>query len=85
MTVRHVINSPTFCFTEAAPVGIPDDPMERKKLMLRLWQDYGERFAVFHPDEQPLPPPDVWRPDMYELCEPQPDQDGRFDPRVIRH
>jgi hypothetical protein len=70
---------------EAAPVSIPEDPMERKKWMLRLWQEYGERFAVFHPDEQPLPPPDVWHAEMYEAYDPEPDQHVRFDPRVIRH
>jgi hypothetical protein len=66
-------------------VGIPEDPMERKKWMLKLWQEYGDRFAVFHPDEQPLPPPDVWHSDMYEPYGPEPDEDGKYDPRVIRH
>lgn len=66
-------------------MSIPEDPMERKKWMLRIWQDYGERFAVFLPDEQPLPPVDVWRSDMYEAYDPEPDQDGKYDPRVIRH
>jgi hypothetical protein len=70
---------------EAGPVGIPDDPMERKKWMLRLWQEYGERFAVFHPDEQPLPSTEVWRPDMYEPYNPEPDEKRSFDPQVIRH
>jgi hypothetical protein len=70
---------------EAAPVGIPDDPMERKKWMLKLWHEYGGRFAVFDPDEQPLPPTDVWHPDMYEPYNPQPDEKGNLDPRVIRH
>ena len=66
-------------------MSIPDDPMERKKWMLKLWQEYGERFAVFHPDEQPLPPTEAWRPDMYEPYGPQPDEKGDLDPRVIRH
>ena len=66
-------------------MNIPEDPLERKKWMLKLWQDNGERFAVFHPDEQPLPPPEVWHEGMYEPYEPEPDQDGRYDPRVIRH
>ena len=66
-------------------MGIPDDPMERKKWMLKLWQEYGERFAVFHPDEQPLPPTEVWHADMYEPYDPEPDEQGNFDPRVIRH
>lgn len=66
-------------------MSIPDDPMERKKWMLKLWQDYGERFAVFHPDEQPLPPVEVWHADMYEPYRPEPDEQGNFDPRVIRH
>ncbi len=66
-------------------MSIPEDPLERKKWMLKLWQDYGEQFAVFHPDEQPVPPPDVWHEDMYEPYEPEPDQNGKYDPRVIRH
>jgi hypothetical protein len=70
---------------EAGPVGIPDDPMERKKWMLQLWHEYGERFAVFHPDEQPLPPTDVWHAGMYEPYDPEPDEKGNSDPRVIRH
>jgi hypothetical protein len=70
---------------KAGPMSIPEDPLDRKKWMLKVWQDYGERFAVFHPNEQPLPPPEVWHADMYELYEPEPDQDGRYDPRVIRH
>ena len=67
------------------PVSIPDDPMERKKWMLKLWYEYGERLAVFHPDEQPLPPTEVWHPDMYESYNPEPDEKGNSDPRVIRH
>ncbi len=66
-------------------MSIPNDPMERKKWMLRLWHEYGERFAVFHPDEQPLPPTDVWHADMYEPYNPEPDEKGNLDPRVIRH
>jgi hypothetical protein len=66
-------------------VSIPDDLMERKKWMLQLWQKYGERFAVFRPEEQPLPPVDVWRADMYEPYNSEPDEKGNFDPRVTRH
>ncbi len=66
-------------------MSIPEDLMERKKWMLKLWHEYGERFAVFHPDEQPLPPLEVWHADMYEPYEPEPDEQGNFDPRVIRH
>jgi hypothetical protein len=82
---RRVIGCLHSVFVEAAPVGIPDDPTERKKWMLKLWHEYGERFAVFHPDEQPLPPTEVWHPDMYEPYRPEPDEQGNFDPRVIRH
>jgi hypothetical protein len=64
---------------------IPEDPQERKKWMLPLWHEYGERFAVFHPDGQPLPPTDVWHPDMYESYNPEPDEKGNCDPRIIRH
>ncbi len=66
-------------------MGIPDDLMERKKWMLKLWHEYGERFYVFHPDEQPLPLMEVWHPDMYETYSPEPDEKGNFYPRVIRH
>lgn len=66
-------------------MGIPDDLMERKKWMLKLWQDYGDQFAVFHPDEQPLPPTDVWHAEMYAPYSPQPDELGNFDPQAIRH
>jgi len=66
-------------------VSIPEDPMERKKWMLKLWHEYGDRFAVFHPEEQPLPPVEVWRQDMYEPYNPEPDEKENFDPRVIRH
>jgi len=70
---------------EAALVSVPDDPMERKKWMLNLWQGYGERFAVIHPGEQPFPPTDMWHADMCAPQEPEPYQEGRFDPRVMRH
>lgn len=66
-------------------MSIRENPLERKKWMLKLWQEYGERFAVFHPDEQPLPPTDVWHADMYEPYDPEPDVQGNFDPRVMRH
>ena len=66
-------------------MSVPEDPIERKKWMLKLWQDYGERFAIFHPDEQPLPPPEVWHEDMYEPYEPEADQDGKYDPKGMRH
>jgi hypothetical protein len=83
--VHHVINSPGGCDEEASAVSISEDPLERKKWMLKLWQEYGERFAVFHPDEQPLPPTEVWHADMYKPYNPEPDENGDFDPRVIRH
>jgi hypothetical protein len=37
-------------------MGIPEDPLERRKWMLKLWrEDYGARFSVFDPDDQPAP------------------------------
>ncbi|AFM23333.1 hypothetical protein [Desulfomonile tiedjei] len=35
---------------------IPEDPLEGRKWMLKLWrEDYGARFSVCHPDDQPAP------------------------------
>lgn len=65
---------------------IPDDPLERKKWMLKLWrEDYGARFSVFDPEDQPAPEPESWQPEMWESYDPQPDDQGDFNPGVIRH
>jgi hypothetical protein len=65
---------------------IPDDPLERRKWMLNLWrEDYGKRFSVFEPEDQPAPELDSWNPDMWEPYDPKPDDRGDFDPQVIRH
>jgi hypothetical protein len=66
-------------------MGIPDDPLERRKWMLQLWRkDYGERFSVFNPEDQPAPELDSWTPDMWEPYEPQADKEGNYDPGIVR-
>ncbi len=67
-------------------MNIPDDPLERKKWMLKLWrEDYGARFSVFDPEDQPAPELESWQSEMWEPYAPTPDDKGGFDPRVIRH
>ncbi len=53
------------------------EEMERKKLLAQTWLDYGERYAVFRPEDQPNP--DVWEPDM-----PAPDAKGRTHPDALK-
>ena len=66
-------------------MGIPEDPLERRKWMLKLWrEDYGKRFSVFDPEDQPAPELDSWNPDMWEPYDPKPDERGDFDPQVIQ-
>ena len=67
-------------------MGIPEDPLERRKWMLKLWrEDYGARFSVFDPEDQPAPELESWQPEMWEPYDPKPDDKGDFDPQVIRH
>ena len=67
-------------------MGIPEDPLERRKWMLKLWrEDYGARFSIFDPDDQPAPELGSWQPDMWEPYDPKPDQEGNYDPKVIKH
>jgi hypothetical protein len=41
-------------------MGMPGDPLERRKWMLNLWrEDYGGRFSVFNPDDQSIPEGEV--------------------------
>ncbi len=62
-------------------MGIPEDLLERRKWMLKLWrEDYGARFSVFDPDDQPAPELESWQPGMWEPYDPKPDQDGNYDP-----
>ncbi len=67
-------------------MNIPDDPLERKKWMVKLWrEDYGARFSVFDPEDQPAPELENWQPEMWEPYDPTPDEKGDFHLRVIRH
>lgn len=67
-------------------MAIPEDPLERRKWMLKLWrEDYGARFSVFDPEDQPAPEWDSWNADMWEPYDPQPDPTGNYDPAAIKH
>jgi len=67
-------------------MGIPEDPLERRKWMVKLWrEDYGERFSVFDPDDQPAPELESWQPGMWEPYDPKADKDGNYDTKIIRH
>lgn len=67
-------------------MGIPEDTLERRKWMLKLWrEDYGKRFSVFEPEDQPAPELDSWNPDMWEPYGPEPDEIGHYHPATIRH
>jgi hypothetical protein len=70
----------------AGAMGIPEDPLERRKWMLKLWrEDYAARFSVFDPEDQPAPELDSWQPGMWDPYDPKPDQNGNYDPKEIRH
>ncbi|MGO9566351.1 MAG: hypothetical protein ACLP5H_02300 [Desulfomonilaceae bacterium] len=53
------------------------EEIERKKCLAQTWLEYGERYAVFRPEDQPNP--DVWEPDI-----PAPDAKGRTDPDALK-
>ncbi|MGB6065105.1 MAG: hypothetical protein WBG50_09865, partial [Desulfomonilaceae bacterium] len=56
---------------------IPDDPLERKKWMMRLLQEYGWEFLIFEPDDQ-----------HNVFAAPEPEyrslRNGNLDPRELR-
>ncbi len=57
---------------------IPDDPDQLKTWMMERWHEYGERFSVFEPADQPAP--SVWEPQL-----PEPDHLGREHPDSLKH
>jgi hypothetical protein len=46
--------------------------------LVELWRAYGERFAVFLPEHQPVP--ETWEPNIAEK-----DTRGRIDPQYLKH
>jgi hypothetical protein len=90
--LQHKVSAPKLgcmilCHSKGADsMGIPEDPLGRRKWMLKLWrEDYGKRFSVFDPEDQPAPELGSWNPDMWEPYDPKPDGRGDFDPKTIRH
>jgi hypothetical protein len=69
-----------------AAMAIPEDPLERRKWMLKLWrEDYGARFSVFDSEDQPAPELVSWKSEMWEPYDPNPDKEGNYDPVTIKH
>jgi hypothetical protein len=56
------------------PEDFPVDPDE----FIRAWHEYGLRFSVFVPDQQPKP--DTWEPDVQEF-----DKKGLVNPHYFKH
>ena len=46
--------------------------------LVELWRAYGERFAVFLPEHQPVP--ETWEPSIAEK-----DARGRINPQYLKH
>lgn len=59
-------------------VDTPEELNERRNRLVKLWHEYGERFGVFDPKEQPAP--ETWEPAL-----PEPDEKGRRDPQCVKH
>ena len=57
---------------------LPQDQDSTRNWMLGLWHEYGARFDVFVPQEQPAPA--IWEPIMQE-----PDRNGSSDPQIVKH
>jgi len=53
------------------------EDVERKKRLAQTWLIYGERYALFPPEAQPVP--EVWEPDI-----PAPDVKGRTHPDALK-
>ncbi len=58
-------------------MAIPEDPLERKKRMMRVLQDYGREFLIFEPEDQPnvFAAPE---PEYRDL------RSGNLDPRELK-
>lgn len=62
----------------SAVMDVPQGQDRSRNWMVELWHDYGARFDVFVPQEQPAP--QIWEPIMQE-----PDRNGSSDPQIIKH
>ncbi len=59
-------------------MAVPSDTDELRSWMVDKWHQYGERFTVFTPDEQPAP--DIWEPEL-----PGYDDRGKLNPNALKH
>jgi hypothetical protein len=57
---------------------LPQDQDSARNWMVALWHEYGARFDVFVPQEQPAPT--MWEPIVQE-----PDRNGSSDPQIVKH
>ena len=62
----------------SAVMDVPQDQDGARNWMVELWHEYGARFDVFVPQEQPAP--QIWEPIMQE-----PDKNGSSDPQIVKH
>lgn len=56
----------------------PKDLDEKRNELVKAWHDYGLRFSVFVPAQQPAPT--TWDPDVAEF-----DDKGRVNPHYLKH
>jgi hypothetical protein len=56
----------------------PQKMAAQKDRLAKRWHDYGYRFSVIVPEEQPVPT--VWDPEL-----PDTDEKGRLSPQVLKH
>jgi hypothetical protein len=57
---------------------VRQNPHEQRKSLAERWHEYGERFAVIVPEEQPAPT--AWDPEL-----PDTDDKGRVSPQALKH
>lgn len=55
-----------------------DDPNEIKNRLVQIWHEFGERFGLFVPEEQPAPT-------AWDTPVPEPDEKGVLDPQALKH
>lgn len=59
-------------------MGETHETSAEKDLLASRWHEYGERFALIVPEEQPAPT--VWDPEL-----PDTDEKGRLSPQALKH
>ena len=55
-----------------------EEHVREKENLIELWREYGGRFSVFAPEQQPVP--EIWEPQITEK-----DQKGRTNPQYLMH